>query len=109
MKKIICIILSICLIFSLFTAMPVFAASGICGDNLTWRVENNVLTISGTGAMYDYTVTEFSSQNAPWACVASEAEYLGYPTINKVVIEEGVTYIGSYAFTGVFDSDGRNV
>ena len=27
---------------------------GICGDNLIWELENNILTISGTGAMYDF-------------------------------------------------------
>ena len=33
-----------------------YAASGKCGDNLTWSYNNGVLTISGSGAMYDYPV-----------------------------------------------------
>ena len=28
--------------------------SGKCGDNLTWTLEDEVLTISGTGDMYTY-------------------------------------------------------
>ena len=33
-----------------------YAASGKCGDNLTWSYNKGVLTISGSGAMYDYPV-----------------------------------------------------
>ena len=32
------------------------AETGTCGENLTWTLdEAGTLTISGTGAMYDYT------------------------------------------------------
>lgn len=38
-------------------------ASGICGDNLTWEIdESGMLTISGSGELYDYELTE----NVPW-------------------------------------------
>ncbi len=33
-----------------------------CGDNLTWTVEEGVLTVSGTGDMWDYTY----DSPAPW-------------------------------------------
>ncbi len=33
------------------------ATSGTCGDNLTWTLEDGVLTISGTGDMKDYQST----------------------------------------------------
>ena len=60
--------------------------SGTCGDNLTWVLDNdNTLTISGSGAMYDY-----EENNKPWE------EYEN--VISEVVIEEGVTSIGFYAF-----------
>ena len=40
------------------TSMWANTTSGKCGDNLTWEVtgerHNYVLTISGTGAMYDF-------------------------------------------------------
>ena len=62
--------------------------SGTCGDNLTWTLVDGVLTISGTGAMDDYTVEERS----PW--------YSGRSEITSVVIENGVTSIGARAFPG---------
>ena len=71
-----------------------YAASGKCGDNLTWSYNNGVLTISGSGAMYDYPVydTPGSSQCMPWyACKSS---------ITAVNIAEGVTSIGACAFWG---------
>lgn len=56
--------------------------SGTC-DGLTWSLDDNgVLTISGNGMIYDH--------NNPW----SDWNY----DIYSVVIEEGVTQIGSYAF-----------
>ncbi|MCD8021818.1 MAG: hypothetical protein LUF30_02140 [Lachnospiraceae bacterium] len=40
------------------------ASSGTCGDNLTWTLDNSgVLTISGTGPMYNFT----TASNEPWA------------------------------------------
>lgn len=59
--------------------------TGSCGGNLTWLLDNGVLTISGTGAMDDY-----DQENMPW--------YIYKHRVNRVVIEEGVTSIGAYAF-----------
>ena len=59
---------------------------GSCGENATWTLVDGVLTIGGTGAMYDYT----TSSPAPWN------EYKN--DIKSVVINEGVTLIGNYAF-----------
>ena len=58
--------------------------SGTCGENLTWVYDDfsKTLTISGTGEMYDY----------------EEDSYQWEYTMEKVVIEEGVTSIGDYAF-----------
>ena len=64
--------------------------SGKCGDNITWTLENRVLTISGTDRMYDYP--DFIT---PW--IQSKAE------IEKVVVTEGVTYIGYCAFAGFYN------
>lgn len=57
----------------------------ICGDNLTAAFADGVLTFSGSGAMYD-----FSGEEAPWKGIRT--------SITKVVIPDGVTYIGKYAF-----------
>ena len=62
------------------------AESGTCGDNLTWTLADGVLTISGVGSMTDYS----SSSVVPWA---GKRE-----SITGVVIGDGITHIGSYAF-----------
>ncbi len=58
------------------------------GSNLRWGIdyEDEVLTISGTGDMPDYSMI----QDQPWY---DQTQYF-----NKVVIEEGVTSIGRNAF-----------
>lgn len=70
-------------LFSLST----FAQSGKCGDNLTWTLEDGTLTISGTGAMANY-----SYNSSPWF------DYEYRSSISSVIISDGVTSIGNYAF-----------
>ena len=67
-------------------AGTLFAESGKCGENLTWNLTGGVLTISGTGEMYDFE----NGSLTPWYDISS--------TINTVIINEGVTYIGASAF-----------
>ena len=68
-----------------------FAVSGTCGDNLTWELTaDSVLTISGTGAMTNYSSWVIVSTRAPWYDYRS--------SIKSIVLEEGVTSIGDYAF-----------
>ena len=65
---------------------PDIVASGICGEKLTWTLnENDVLVISGSGEMNDYNN---SSKRAPWFDKA----------VKIVIIENGVTSIGNWAF-----------
>jgi len=64
--------------------------NGKCGDNVEWSLTDTgtlskTLTISGRGEMYDYY-----SPKAPWY---DDREY-----ITKIVIEEGVTSVGEFAF-----------
>ena len=61
--------------------------SGTCGENLTWNFEKSTgtLTISGNGAMTNYTGT------FPWRDLRLN--------IKKVILENGVTTIGKYAFS----------
>ena len=66
--------------------VQVGASSGKCGDKLTWTVKNGVLSISGTGPMYNYGLDENLN---PWYTDSS---------VEKVVISSGVTGIGSEAF-----------
>ena len=60
--------------------------SGTTGP-LTWKLNTGTLTISGEGAMPDYSVAE-----SPWL------EHRNY--IYTVIIEPGVTRIGCFAFFG---------
>ena len=60
-----------------------YAKEGVCGDNLSWKLdESGTLTISGTGPMYDY------ENDCPW----SELEP------RRLILEEGITYIGDRSF-----------
>lgn len=62
-------------------------ASGKCGENVFWLLDQkNRLNFYGSGAMYDWT----ESQRAPWSSYRYE--------IKSVVIGEGITNIGNYAF-----------
>ena len=66
--------------------IELFAAnSGSCGEALTWSLSGGTLTISGTGKMASY-----SFRGAPW--------YSRCAGISQIVISEGVTSIGQYAF-----------
>ncbi|MCM1090598.1 MAG: leucine-rich repeat protein [Butyrivibrio sp.] len=59
--------------------------SGKCGDNLTWEIKDGVMTISGTGEMWD---DELYSRR--WMGIY----------IKSLIFEEGITYIGRRAFEG---------
>lgn len=62
------------------------ATSGTCGKNLTWTLDaDGTLTISGTGAMYNYN----QNNRVPWPS-----------TIKKIFLTDGITSIGNYAFKG---------
>ena len=95
MKKIVCLMLSICLCAGM--AVPALAteivSSGTCGadadgNNLTWTLDiAGTLTISGVGKMEDYSREE---QEPPWF------DYLD--SITTLDIRRGVTSIGEFAF-----------
>ena len=65
-----------------FTAEFAQTFSGQCGDNLYWSYQNNSLTISGFGEMYD---------ERPWGLFINE--------IQHVVLPNGITHIGDGAFS----------
>ncbi len=61
------------------------AVSGTCGTGVTWTYSDGTLTISGEGEMANYT-----KNKAPW----SDRQ----KTIQTVIVNQGVTAIGNYAF-----------
>ena len=101
MKRVLSILLSAILIITVFP-LGVFeftasaeTVSGSCGDNVTWEydTETATLTISGTGAMSNYSG---SSYNGTYVTTAPWREY--YKNMKTVVINSGVTRVGNSAF-----------
>ena len=100
-KKLLAAALALCMVFGSAAALPegVFsesasitasaastATSGKCGENVRWSLKNGVLTISGSGAMYDYSHS------------GSPLEHRS--DITSVVIKSGVTSISGRMFFG---------
>lgn len=69
------------------------ANCGAEGDNLQWSYADGTLTITGSGAMADFTFDDASySPQTPWK------QYL--MSITAIELPDGLTYIGTYAFYG---------
>ena len=64
-------------------------STGSSTNSVSWEVDSETLRITGTGEMEDFA----DSSSAPW--------YDNESTITSIVIEEGVTSIGNYAFCGL--------
>ncbi|MBQ4601431.1 MAG: leucine-rich repeat domain-containing protein [Clostridia bacterium] len=87
MKKLLSLILAVMMLLPLMSAFSLNAAtSGSCGASLNWTLSGSTLTITGSGAMNNYSYFE----KAPW--------YDSRASIKKVVIADGVTTVGNYAF-----------
>ena len=54
-------------------------ASGICGDNITWEIEDGVLTLTGSGETKNY-----AEGAAAWMLNADE-----YGTVRKIAVGDG--------------------
>lgn len=66
-------------------------AQGVCGDDLTWALtDDGTLTVSGSGPMYDYEFQTGNTSTIP----LHQQRY----RIKRVIVDEGVTSIGEYAF-----------
>ena len=92
-KRLLSLLLACCFVFSL---LPISAmadeaqtTSGSCGENVTWTLVDGVLTISGTGAMDNYSWGE----TAPWHDMADE--------ITSIEVGDGVMSVGDHAFRGL--------
>ncbi|MBQ4527575.1 MAG: leucine-rich repeat domain-containing protein [Clostridia bacterium] len=88
--KLTSIVLCITLFISLFGAMNVSAANGDGTTGaVTWSLDaNGVFTVSGEGAMEDYT----SVDDVPWKDSLAD--------ITSVIIGESVTHVSDYGFYG---------
>lgn len=68
--------------------LPVTASADALGQNLSWSLDNGVLTLTGAGDMPDFSDGHF----APW--------YEMREQIVKVVLPQGLTTVGDFAFYG---------
>lgn len=117
MKKICTFLTVLALVIICVALLPMDAEaaeiidSGTCGENLTWTLDSDgILTISGHGDIPSY---EYGEQ--PWAarglliktivinqgitCIGHNAFfYDGNSSLTKVILPEGLTSIGTYAF-----------
>ena len=98
MKKTMKKLLSLLLVAVMLSAMMITSTSTImssaantCGENVTWSFANKTLTISGFGEMENYQ----SANEAPW--------FSHRYNVKKIIVEEGVTHIGNYAFHGYYN------
>ena len=93
MKKVISLFLSLAMLLSIVSVVDFSAyasvETGKCGDNVTYSLDTStgLLTISGTGDMYDYGGSSYS----PFKNYYSSS-------IKSVIIKNGVTSIGNGAF-----------
>lgn len=76
------------------------ASGGKCGANVTWSLENGVLTIEGTGNMYDFVVEGDEDTELKDGVVLQPWENYAY-SINEVVVKDGVSLIGYAAFSNL--------
>ena len=89
-RRLLLTILALILALTL-TSVGIFADDSYAGDgqdagNVSWSLDDGVLTISGEGDMDDYYMTS----SGPWS------EYT--QDIKKIVIKPGITSIGTCAF-----------
>ena len=108
MKKLLSAVISTALVITTLvmpiTAKAEEATSGSCGktenDTVEWAYDatSKTLTISGTGAMKDYPMQPSSLADlSPWLLCATD-QTNGTVNIVNIVIGNGVTSIGDYAF-----------
>ena len=59
-------------------------------EGITWKLENGILTVSGSGMIPNYA----SAEEAPWAEAVEAGE------VTAIVVSDGITKVGDYAFAG---------
>lgn len=88
MKRACAVIMAVVMMLALNVPCVAAETSGECGSGVTWSYADGTLTISGSGAMANYT----AKQPAPWDAFRE--------SLRVVNIEDGVTTVGNYAFHG---------
>lgn len=89
------------------TLMEDAVLSGTCGaegdgSNLRWEIDvvNQTFTVRGKGAMANYS----TSNRPPWCTTVDQGD-----EHYNIIVEEGVTTIGNYAFADFTDDIGSSI
>ena len=98
-KRILSLILSLCILLTVATFPVMAATSGTCGEGVRWTLDDNgTLTVSGWGSRMDgydfggnYDGEDYEDY-PPWYNIRS--------SIKNVVIEKGIYNVGYSAFSG---------
>ncbi len=108
LNKLLAVITALALAMSMLSVVSIAETTvidsgtfGASGSNLSWSLTSDgVLTISGTGAMEDFSNYRYTGilSDVPWSTYKSS--YSADVVVTSVVIEEGVTTIGKGAFYG---------
>ncbi|MBQ3905058.1 MAG: leucine-rich repeat domain-containing protein, partial [Eubacterium sp.] len=107
MKKVISVLLSISLLLTIIASSVTayslgnkppypLPSSGECGDNASYTFDSGsgLLTISGSGEITDSA--RYQGYEIPFYV----SPFFGNADIKKVVINNGITYLGDYTFNG---------
>lgn len=93
LKRSLSLLLSLVLVLSTFFALDFVDAAATTkgGDNITYTLSGGVLTLTGSGPMYDFRASNLgSNKKPPWQDKND--------TITKVIVNSGITTIGDYSF-----------
>lgn len=91
-KKLLSVLLAV---FMLLGSLVLFSFAQEEANNITWGFDekSGTLTLSGEGAIPDYDIGDDSGlfySLAPWGKT--------FPSVKKIVISEGITRVGKFAF-----------
>lgn len=78
-KRLLSILLVLLMALTLLPLGALADENSKCGESLTWELTAGILTIKGTGDMYDYS----SADPAPWSAKNND--------ISEITVSEGVT------------------
>ena len=74
---------------------------GTCGDHAEWKLsKSGTLTIYGEGSVFDYGGTAWGSWNGPQPKWRHRHDGI---FVKKIIIESGITAIGQYAFSDLYE------
>ncbi len=81
---------------------PVY--TGSCGETASWRLQDHILTIRGSGAISNYEIVYTPVEGAGYMIGVPSSPWYAYQTeIFAVEIGENITEIGNRAFMGCSD------